>query len=77
MENIHAFLKRFRLKWAGHVLRMPDERLPKRLIFGEMVEGKRSLGGQRKQYKNTLKASLKHCNIDSDTWEEITRNRTF
>ena len=77
MESIHAFLKCFQLKWAEHVLRMPDERLPKRLLFGELVEGKRSLGGQRKRYKDTLKASLKHCNIDLDTWEEIARDRTF
>ena len=77
MESIHAFLKHFQLKWAGHVLRMPDERLPKRLLFGELVEDKRSLGGQRKQFKDTLKATLKHCNIDLDTWEEIAQDRTF
>ena len=28
MKNIHAFLKRFQLRWAEHVFRMPDERLP-------------------------------------------------
>ena len=56
---------------------MPDKRLPKRLLFGELVEGKRSLGGQRKRYKDTLKASLKNCNIDPDTWKEIARDRTF
>ena len=77
MESIHAFLKRFQLKWPGHVLRMPDERLPKRLPFGELVEGKRSLGSQKKRCKDTLKASLKHCNIDPDTWKEIARNQTF
>ena len=77
MESIHLFLKSFQLRWAGHVLRMPDERLLKRLLFGELVEGKSSLRVQKERYKDTLKASLKHCNIDSDTWEEIARDRTF
>ena len=58
IESVHAFLKRSQLSWAGHVSRMPDERLPKRLLYGELSEGKRFLGGQRKRYKDTLKAFL-------------------
>ena len=75
MESVHAFLKRSQLRWAGHVFRMPDERLPKRLLYGELSEGKSSLGGQRKQYKDTLKASLKSCGINFDTWEEMAQVR--
>ena len=75
MESVHAFLKRSQLRWAGHVFRMPDKRLPKRLLYGELSEGKRSLGGQKKQYKNTVKASLKSCGINSDTWEEMAQVR--
>ena len=45
MESIHVFLKLFQLRWAEHVLRMPDKRLLKRMLFGELIDGKRSLGG--------------------------------
>ena len=38
---------------------MPDERLPKKVLYGKLQEGKRSQGGQKKRYKDTLKASLK------------------
>ena len=38
---------------------MPDNRLPKKLLFGELQHGKRSLGGPKKRYKDTLKGSLK------------------
>ena len=44
----------FFLRWTGHVIRMPDERLPKK-VFYEEKEGKRSQGGQRKHYKDSLK----------------------
>ena len=75
IESVHAFLKRSQLRLAGHVFRMPDKRLPRRLLYGELSEGKRSLGGQKKQYKNTLKASLKFCGINSDTWKEMAQVR--
>ena len=52
------FLKLAQLRWTGHVTRMPDERLPKKILYGEQV-GKRSHGGQKKRYKDTLKTSLK------------------
>jgi len=35
------------LRWACHVVRMQEERLPKRLLYDELLEGKRSAGGQR------------------------------
>ena len=36
-------------------IRMPDVRLPKKVFYGELQEGKRSQGGQKKRYKDTLK----------------------
>jgi len=55
---------------------MQEERLPKRLLYGELLEGKRSAGGQRKRYKDTLKVSLENFNIDPDIWEELASDRT-
>ena len=37
--------------------------------------GKRSHGGQRKRYKDTLKASLKEFNIPTQSWEQIAQER--
>lgn len=76
MISIHALLKRSQLRWAGHVRRMPDERLPKKLFYGELSSGKRSLGGQSKRYRHTLKASLKCCDISPDTWEDVALDRS-
>ena len=35
---------------TGHALRMPDGRLPKKVFYGELQEGKHSQGGQKKRY---------------------------
>ena len=57
MQSMHTVLKLAQLRWTGHVIRMPDARLPKKVFYGELQEGKRSQGGQKKRYKDTLKAS--------------------
>ena len=48
---------------------MDDERLPKRLFYSELTVGTWSIGGQRKRYKDTLKASLKDFNINPESWK--------
>ena len=63
MQSVHTLLKLAQLRWTGHVTRMPDERLPKKVLYGELQEGKRSQGGQKKRYKDTLKASLKDFKV--------------
>ena len=37
--------------------------------------GKRSHDGQKKRYKDTLKASLKDFNIPTESWEQIAQDR--
>ena len=75
MQSVHTLLKLAQLRWTGHVTRMPDERLPKKILYGELQEGKRSQGGQKKRYKDTLKASLKDFNIPTDMWEQSAQDR--
>ena len=75
MQSIHTLLKLAQLRWTSHATRMPDERLPKKILYGEQV-GKRSHGGQKKRYKDTLKASLKDFNIPTESWEQIAQDST-
>ena len=53
-----------------------DERLPKKVLYGELQEGKRSQGGQKKRYKDTLKASLEDFNFPIESWEQAAQDRT-
>ncbi|XP_014784914.1 uncharacterized protein LOC106879749 [Octopus bimaculoides] len=75
LPSIHTLLMQSQIRWAGHVAHVSDDRLPKRLIFGELQKGKRSQGGQKKRFKDILKASLKAFNIDHDTWEQSALDR--
>ena len=55
---------------------MPDERIPKKVFYEELQEENRFQGGQRKRYKDTLKASLKDFNIPTESWEQAEQDQT-
>ena len=48
MQSVHTRLKLEQLRWTGHVTSMPEERLPKKILYGELEMGKLSHGGQKK-----------------------------
>ena len=70
-----TFLKLAQLRWTVHVIRMLNERLPKKVFYGELQEGN-SQGGQKKRYKDTLKAALKDCDIPIGPWEQTAHERS-
>ena len=57
----------------SHAARMSYERLPKRLLYGELSVGRRSTGGQRKRYNVFLTSSLKAFDIKA--WESLAAER--
>ncbi|VDL94820.1 unnamed protein product [Schistocephalus solidus] len=55
---------------------MDDERLPKRLFYGDVAIGSCQQGGQARRYKDTLKTYLKQLQINPESWEDLARNRS-
>ncbi|VDL89655.1 unnamed protein product [Schistocephalus solidus] len=54
---------------------MDEERLPKRLFYGDVTNCVRRQGGQKRSDKGTLEKSLKQMKINQTTWEDLAQNR--
>ena len=70
----YIFLYR-QLRWLGHIIRMPDSRLPHRVLHGQLRLRHMSVSGQWKHFKDHIKTILKKCNIPFNRLEALTSNR--
>ena len=75
IPSISALLLRNRFRWAGHLARLGDERLPKQMFYGELTEGKWARHKPKLRFKDCLKTSLKQANIGIDNWEDSAEDR--
>ena len=67
--SIEATLRKRRNLFAGFVPRMEDTRLPKCVMFGELVGGAVSAGGeQEKEWMGCLLEDLRAFGIQTDEW---------
>jgi hypothetical protein len=55
--NIVRVVKSRRMRWAGHVARMGEDRVVYRVLVGK-PEGKRPLGRPRRRWENNIKMDL-------------------
>jgi len=76
ITGIEAFLLTAQLRWTRHVVRMDNSRLPRMIFYSQLQQGERSRGGQRKRYKDTLKANLTILDINPAHLESLTADRT-
>ncbi|VDL94405.1 unnamed protein product [Schistocephalus solidus] len=73
--SIYAQLKQLQLRWSGHLVRMDDERLPKRIFYRDVAMGSRRQEGKIRRYKDTLKTSVNQLQINPATWEDLAQDR--
>ena len=74
--SIFALISRNQLRWSGHVARMPDNRLPKQIFYGELCLGRRTQGRPRKRYKDMLGDTLDNCGIPRKSWDSLAQDRS-
>ena len=75
VEPMETMLVRRQLRWTGHVRRMPENRLPRRVFYGELAGGGRRSGGQRKRYNDLLAANMRACNMEPQQFEQLADSR--
>jgi hypothetical protein len=71
-ETITNVIKAGRLRWAGHVTRMNDERIVKR-IFTRRVEGTRAKGRPRKRWIDCVEEDSRKLGVSN--WRTCAENR--
>ena len=62
------------LGYAGHVQRMTNMRLPKRILNGK-IEGKGSVGAPPKSYSKQLLGCLKRKQIPTNEWQTLAHDK--
>jgi len=73
---MEALLLQVQFRWAGHLVRMPDNRIPKQIFYGQLESGTRLPGGPVRRYKDTLKINLKRCGINPNLPNSAALNRS-
>jgi len=71
-ENIVKWIKGQRISWLGHVERMEEDRMPKK-IFIQELEGTRRRGRPRKGWKEEVERDLQVLGVRR--WKELVINR--
>ncbi|KAI8505331.1 hypothetical protein Bbelb_174400 [Branchiostoma belcheri] len=74
--SLHLLLCQRRLRWLGHVYRMEDGRIPKDILYGELVTGRRPVGRPALRFRDVCKRDMKCTDIDPASWEQLAADRS-
>ena len=76
MSSIQTMLQKRRLRWPGHVKRMPDGRMQKDILHGALAEGSRGHRRPLLRYRDVIKRGLNATGIHIRNWEELALDRS-
>jgi hypothetical protein len=74
LPNIVRVVKSRRMRWAGHVARMPEARGVHRVLVGK-PEGKRPLGKPKRRWEDNNNMDLLEVGGGGGDWMELAQNR--
>jgi transcription termination factor 2 len=72
--SIIRIIKSRRMRWAGHVARMGENRNAYTILVG-MPEGKRPLGRPRRRWVDNIKMDLREIGWDEVDWIDMAQDR--
>jgi hypothetical protein len=71
-ENIVKWIKEQRISWLGHLERMEEDRMPRKIFTGEL-EGTRRRGRARKGWREDVEGDLQVLGLRR--WRELVIDR--
>jgi hypothetical protein len=74
LPNIVQVVKSRRMRLAGHVVRMGEDRGVQRVLVGK-PEGKRTLGRPRRRWEDNIKMDLQEVGGGRGDWMELAQDR--
>ena len=63
------------LRWTGHVIRMENDRIPKKLLYGRLASGRGSQGNNA-SYRNQVRRILREGGLPPADLEPLAKSRT-
>ena len=73
--SIQSMVESAVLRWTGHVIRMADDRIPKKLLYGHLASGRGSKGNHA-TYRNQVRRILHAGGIQPANLETLAKPRT-
>ena len=74
LPNIVRVVKSRRMRWAGHVARMGEDRGEHRVLVGK-PERKRPLERPRRRWEDNIKMDLEEVGGGREVWMELAQDR--
>ena len=74
--NIVTVIKSRRMRWAGNVARMEENRSPFKILKGTRTE-KRTLGRSRRRWEDNIRMDFKEIGINTRNWVVSAQNMDY
>jgi hypothetical protein len=72
--NIVRVIKSQRMRWAGYVTHMGEEKSVYGILVGR-PEGKKPLGRPRRRWEDNIKMDLREIGINGENWIRLAQDR--
>ena len=74
-ESLEDLIVARRLRWLGHVARMEDHRLPKKILFGWLPQC-HPAHGTKMRWRDRVRKDMKKFCIEEGNWSRLAQDRS-